>query len=90
MRDPLGLPLRMLVIGSLLKPWISMSRTLAVVPRMLADDLYIYARGINCAENLKAALNFTHAFLHDMGAAVAPKKSYVFASSNVIRDYFAS
>ena len=77
----------MMMVALLLRPWDVGLSSVLLIPRMLADDLYIYSRGMHCVENLQHALNFTHEILHDMGAAVAPKKSYLFASSKDARTY---
>ena len=48
---------------------------------ILADDVMMIANGDVMTEHLAKAINKTRAFLHDLGARVAPDKSYNFAST---------
>ena len=70
----------MMMVALLLRPWDVGLSNVFLTPRMLTDDLYNYSRGIHCVDNLQHATNFTHEILHDMCAAIAPEKSYLFAS----------
>jgi len=64
-----------------MRPWIAIMRTIGDVRCfILADDVLILALGENMLGQFAKALNSTHDFLQQMGAKVAPNKSYNFAS----------
>ena len=75
---PQGDPFSMMVTAMMMRPWLVQMKQAAVVPRILADDLQILARGANRLNRFENASDATHKHLYDMGARVAPKKSVVF------------
>ena len=77
---PQGDPFSMMVTTMMMRPWLVQMRQAAVVPRILADDLQILARGPNHLSHFEYAFDATHKHLYDMGARIAPKKSVVFSS----------
>ena len=58
-------------------------------PRMLADDLMVLTFGIHHCANMKTAVDATHVFLQDMGATVAPNKSYLFSNVSSARRLYS-
>ena len=71
----------MAMVALIMRPWIAIMRTVGDVRCfILADDVLILARGDNMLGQFAKALNATHDFLQQMGAKVAPNKSYNFAS----------
>ena len=48
---------------------------------ILADDVLILATGKGMIGSVAEAVDKTHAYLHSMGAKVAPDKSFNFAST---------
>ena len=79
---PQGCPLSMVMVALIMRPWIVMMRAIPGVScYMLADDVLVLADGAAMVGRLAEALNSTHEYLNDMGARVAPAKSYNFASS---------
>ena len=87
---PQGCPMSMMAIALLLRPWDIALATPFVIPRMLADDLLVYTRGVNHVDLLCKALNFTHTFLADIGAVAAPKKSYNSRHAVMLRGFTAA
>ena len=55
------------------------------MPRILADDLLITTRAKGHMVAFIAALNATHEYLHNIGARVAPNKSYNFSTDKSTR-----
>ena len=78
-------PFSMMVVALILRPWIMQMREAAVMPRILADDLQIFASGPRRLENLEHAFNLTHEHLEDMGAKIAPAKPVTFTPEPVDR-----
>ena len=70
------------MVALIMRPWIVIMRTIPGVScYILADDVLVLAEGAAMVGRLAEALNSTHEYLNDMGAKVAPAKSYNFASS---------
>ena len=79
---PQGCPFSMNMVALIMRPWIIMMRKVGGVRcYILADDVLILATGMRMITSLASALNNTHLYLHEMGAKVAPTKSYNFAST---------
>ena len=71
----------MVMVALIMRPWIAMVRAIPGVDcYILADDVLLLAEGAAMVGRLRDALNTTHEYLNDMGARVAPTKSYNFAS----------
>ena len=75
----------MMVVALMMRAWIIMLRPMQVLPRVLADDVCIIAKGSHMLKKLARALNATHRFCQDMGAKIAPTKSLNFATTLVAR-----
>ena len=72
----------MVMVALIMWPWIFMMRAIPGVDcYILADDVLVLAEGVAMVGRFAEALNTTHEYLNDMGARVAPTKSYNFASS---------
>ena len=71
----------MAMVALIMRPWIVIMRTFGDIRCfILADDVLILAQGQHMLGQFAKALNSTHDFLQQMGAKVAPNKSYNFAS----------
>lgn len=70
----------MMLLALLLRPWTIAVDTVGAIPRVLADDLMILTSGINHLSKMQEAVNYTHQILQDMGATIAPQKSFLFSS----------
>ena len=70
----------MMVLCLLLRPWLMHMRSINVVPRILADDIFIVSHGPGHLERFAHAYDETFAYLDAIGAKAAPKKSYTFSS----------
>ena len=84
---PQGDPLSMMVTALQMRPWIMQMKSMAVKPRILADDLQIFATGPRHLEWFTHAFDKTHLHLQDMGARIAPQKSLTFSSNNTARQW---
>ena len=71
----------MVMVALIMRPWIVLMRMIPGIScYILADDVLILAEGTTMVGRLAHALNTTHELLDDMGAKVAPSKSFNFAS----------
>ena len=77
----------MVITSLLLRAWIVQMKSIAVKPRILADDLQIIASGTRHLELFELAFDTTHEHLEDLGANIAPKKSMTFSSEAVARKW---
>jgi hypothetical protein len=84
---PQGDPYSMMMTALLMRPWMEQMRKAAVAPRILADDLQIFAAGPRHLENMSYAFDLTHEHMEDMGANIAPTKSITFASNITTRKW---
>ena len=84
---PQGDPMSMMVIALLLRAWIMQMRSLAMKPRILADDLQIISTGTRHLDHFQYAYSITHEHLDDMGAKIAPQKCFTFSSDTVSREW---
>ena len=72
----------MMFVALIMKPWIVIMRCIPGVKAfILADDVLVLATGAEMIGRVAEAIDKTHAYLHAMGAKVAPGKSYNFAST---------
>ena len=76
----------MLFISLMLRPWILYMKRLSCVPRVLADDLLVMSLSPKLDVFIEG-YEATHIYLADMGAKVAPNKSYTFSSSADFRGW---
>ena len=77
---PQGCPFSMIFVGLLLRPWQLQMIALGAIPRTLADDLLLMAKGSRALHLFSFAFNATIEHLQDMGGRIAPKKSKLFAT----------
>lgn len=70
----------MMIVALIMRPWVMLTRCFDVVCYILADDVLITATGDHMYDNFVKALNATQEYLQEMGAGVAPDKSFNFAS----------
>ena len=81
----------MMIVALIMRPWIIEMRQIpSTIAYILADDVMVLTAGPNMARGVADAIDGTHAYLHDLGAKVAPDKSYNFSSSNVVRSCLES
>ena len=87
---PQGCPLSMMLIALMLRPWVMAIESIGAMPRILADDLMILTSGIHHCQLMHKAINLTHQMLSDMGAAVAPAKSFIFTDRTSARKWYTN
>ena len=88
---PQGDPLSMMFIALIMRPWVVMMQVQHKVrPSVLVDDIMLLANGAAMLNSFVAAMGATHAYLSDMGATLAPNKSFNFASTSQAMDFLAS
>ncbi len=79
----------MMMVALIMRPWLKMMNMLGVRPKVLADDVLIMAEGTHMLSKSAKALSATHQYLHDLGAKIAPAKSFNFASTEQSRRWLA-
>ena len=88
-RHPCGIPQRcplsMLMVAFMFKPWVNMLSAKQAVPRVLADDIMVAAHGPEHLSSFVYAFDLTLAYIQDIGAAIAPQKSYLLSTNRVAR-----
>ena len=77
----------MTFVAFLLQSWARLVRALGATSRSLADDLLVFAIGSGHQETVQRAYSATVAYLHTLGAKVAPAKCYLFSTSSDTRRY---
>ena len=79
----------MMLVALIMRPWVIQMRTVSGTQAfILADGVLVLSTGSDMVRHAAVAIDKTHAYLHAMGAKVAPDKSYNFASLKVARDWF--
>ena len=73
---PQGCPFSMMMVALIMRPWVRLMVLMGTTPRVLADDVLIIAVGKKLLGKYARALNATHQYLHDLGAKIAPAKSF--------------
>ena len=84
---PQGCPLSMTFVALIMRAWLMQMRDMQVDAKVLADDVMVIAKGRRMLRQYTKALDYTHQYLQDMGAKVAPGKSYNFASTDLRRKW---
>ena len=69
---PQGDPFSMMLVALLMRPWMMQMKSVGVIPRILADDLFIFSAGERHLEHIEYAFDLTHDHIEDMGAKIAP------------------
>ena len=77
---PQGDPFSMPMMALISRPWLVEMRALGVIPRVLADDLFMKVVGRKAMDIFINAFDMTHKHLLAMGARISPKKCYLFVS----------
>ncbi len=86
---PQGCPFSMAMVALLTKPWLMLMHEAKVLPRCLADDLLFLAIGNQHQSRCINAMNCSKTFFADIGARVADKKCFCFASDAQTRDFLS-
>ena len=87
---PQGCPFSMTIIGLVMVPWVNLMKDLKVDPRVLADDLMFSTSGKGHLLRTIDAMNASRDYFHDMGAKVADKKCFTFATSPHTRNHLVN
>ena len=82
---PQGCPLSMLMVAFMFRPWVNMVKTLGGVPRVLADDILVAAHGPAHLQTFASAFHSTLCYIQDIGATIAPDKSFLISTNRVTR-----
>ena len=77
---PQGCPLSMNFMAFLMRPWVLMMKDMNAHPRVLADDIMVSISGADSFERFKPIFEATMKYCEDLGARVAPDKSFTFSS----------
>ena len=67
----------MMFIVLVMLPWLKTVKAKGATPRILADDILTMATGANHLPIFVDVLDFTHAYIADMGSSLAPEKRYL-------------
>ena len=73
-------PLSMNFMAFLMRPWVLLMKSMDAHPRVLADDLMVTIFGADYYERFKHFFETTIKYCVDLGARVAPDKSFTFSS----------
>ena len=79
----------MTMIALIMVPWIKLMHQTGVEPRVLADDLMFSVAGPARRGLTLKAMNISRQFFNDLGAKVAVKKCFTFASDASTRRFLA-
>ena len=77
----------MALTALLLKPWCNLMRHLHLIPRVLADDVMVLARGADHVRRFQIGFTQTHGYVQDIGGRIAPSKSYTFSTHPTARQW---
>ena len=75
----------MTLIALLMRPWILHMRSNHLTPRVLADDLFIYASRDNHADNTAKGMQMSRTYFQDIGAKVADNKCFLATTCPTMR-----
>ena len=81
-----GCPFSMRVLAICLQPWMKVCAANNVIPRILADDLMVFATGPDAAILAAKALLLTHEYILDIRGKVKTEKTWAYASLSNGRD----
>ena len=84
---PQGCPFSVMIIALHMRPWLIIMESIRVQPRVLADDVLLYARGEWHLERFVQGYIITLQYIQDMGAKTAPEKSFVFSTNEGARKW---
>ena len=74
---PQGCPFSMAFVALLMRPWIMYMREHNVEPRVLADDLFLYATRTKHASKAVQGMQLSRQYFADIGAKIADKKCFM-------------
>ena len=83
---PQGCPLSMAFIAALMAPWCRFMKALSCIPRVLADDVLVYAVGDKHAHLFKRGFEGTFQDVEHLGGRIAVKKCFSFSTCARVRD----
>ena len=79
---PQGCPMSMMVVALIMRPWVMLMQSCGALCYLLADDVLILTHGPQMLDKFVKALDTTHCYLQQMGATIAPDKSFNLASND--------
>eukprot|EP00974_Lingulodinium_polyedra_P083617 8095911-Lingulodinium_polyedra.AAC.1 len=79
-----------MLVALLARPWILAARRIGAVPRVLADDMRVYARGRDAPQRAARACRATPDFVDQIGGAIAPAKSLRFGNDANARAFLSA
>eukprot|EP00973_Karenia_brevis_P039592 5467371-Karenia_brevis.AAC.1 len=82
---PQGCPLSMVFVSLYLRAWMQQMTSIHAIPRSLADDVMLLARGSRALHIFQRGFEDTMSHLIDMGGRLAPRKSKVFSNVDAYR-----
>ena len=72
----------MCMVALIMRPWITVTKAVSTIKvYILADDVLMMATVDKMTGHLAKTIDKTHAYLHDLGARVAPDRNYNLAST---------
>ncbi len=80
----------MTMIALLMVPWINIMIEKGVEPRVLADDLMFTISGPDNRSKTIEAMKISRQYFEDIGAKVADKKCFTFATDTFTREYITN
>ena len=80
----------MVFVALLLRPWQLQMISMGAIPRTLADDLLLMAKGSRALHLFSRAFDATMVHLQDLGGRIAPSKSKIFATISDHRQWLAA
>ena len=75
----------MTFLALLMRPWILRVRAVGAIPRVLADDMSVMAKGGQHFHATTQAMTITQIYVRDIGGTVSGPKSYTFSSDTDTR-----
>ena len=82
---PQGCPLSMAFMAFIMRPWVMKMNHLGAKPRVLADDIMVSIAGAGSFDRFVPIFNDTLQYCKDLGARVAPDKSFTFSTDKKVR-----
>ena len=79
----------MMFTALIMRPWVMLAKGRGCIPRILADDIMLIAKGKGAIRKFATTLQLSHQYLLDMGAKIAHGKSVNFASTKPARTWLA-
>ena len=80
-----GAPISMVFMAYLMRPWVLKMKKMEAKPRVLADDIMVSISGAESYDRFVPIFDATIQYCIDLGARVAPDKSFTFSSDKKVR-----